>query len=128
VPIGGVNRAVAHAVSYATTLSEDVRVVYVATDPDTTEKVKVRWQAFNPDLPLIVLPSPYRSVMGPLMSYIDRVERRSKNDMITIIIPEFVPRKWWHHLLHNQTALMLRAALHFRRNTVVVSVPYHLSN
>jgi amino acid transporter len=127
IPVAGVNKAVALTLSYAMTLSDDVRVVHIATDAEAAEKVKARWAQWNPGVPLIAIASPYRSVMGPLLSYVDKVERRGKHDMVTVMIPEFVPRRWWHHLLHNQSALMLRAALHFRRHTVVVSVPYHLS-
>jgi amino acid transporter len=126
IPVAGVNRAVAHAIAYAMTLTDDVRVVHISTDPEATEKIKAKWEQWSPGVPLTCVPSPYRSVTGPLMDYLDRVERRNKNDMVTVIIPEFVPSRWWHHLLHNQSALMLRTLLHFRHHTVVVSVPYHL--
>ncbi|HLN60634.1 MAG TPA: APC family permease [Symbiobacteriaceae bacterium] len=127
IPVAGVNRAVAQTIAYAMTLTDDVRVVHVATDPEAAAKIKAKWAEWNPGVALIVIQSPYRSVMGPFLDYVKRVERRHKNDMVTVIIPEFVPRRWWHHLLHNQSALILRTALHFRPHTVVVSVPYHLS-
>jgi hypothetical protein len=126
VPVAGVNRAVAHAVAYAMTLSDDVRVVHVATDPEAAEKLQAKWNTWNPGVSLTVLPSPYRSIMRPLLEYIDSIERKETHDVVTIIVPEFVPKRLWHHLLHNQSALLLRTALHFRRNTVLVSVPYHL--
>lgn len=126
VPIAGVNRAVAHALAYAMTLSDDVRAIHIGTDPEATEKLQCKWNQWHPGVKLIVIQTPYRSMMRPLINYLDKIERRSKLDIVTIVIPEFVPRRWWHHLLHNQSALMLRAALHFRKNTVVVSVPYHL--
>ncbi len=76
---------------------------------------------------LVVLPSPYRSVMEPLLEYIEQVERERPNDYVTVILPEFVPRRWWQHLLHNQRALLIKGALLFRPNTVVTSVPFHLA-
>jgi hypothetical protein len=73
-----------------------------------------------------VLDSPYRSLTGPLLSYIDEVDQRYNDDMLTIVMPEFVPRRWWQHMLHNQTGLILKTALLFRRGRIVTSVPYHL--
>ena len=127
IPVAGVNKAVAQTIAYAKTLTEDVRVVHVATDAEAAEKVKAKWEQWNPGVDLIVIESPFRSVMGPFLDYVNKVERRHPDDVVTVIIPEFVPRKWWHHLLHNQSALILRTALHFQPHTVVVSVPYHLS-
>jgi hypothetical protein len=75
---------------------------------------------------LIVLPSPYRSVMEPLLDYIKRVELERPDDYVSVILPEFVPKRWWQHLLHNQSALMIKGALLFRPNLVVTSVPFHL--
>jgi hypothetical protein len=78
-------------------------------------------------VPLVVLESPYRSLMEPLLEYIEEVEREHPGDYVTVLLPEFVPARWWHHLLHNQRALLLKGALLFKRRTVVVSVPFHLS-
>lgn len=128
VPVAGVNRMVAQTISYALSLSADVRAVHVSIDPETTEKVKARWETWNPGVPLTVLASPFRSVTRPLLNYVDRVERKEHDDVITIMVPEFVPRKWWHNLLHNQSALVLKASLRFRPHTVVVSVPFHLKD
>ncbi|HWI60205.1 MAG TPA: APC family permease [Symbiobacteriaceae bacterium] len=128
VPVAGVNRAVAYALSYAMTLSQDVRAVHVAADPEETERLQARWSEWQPKIKLVVLPSPYRSVVRPLIDYVRRIEGRTRLDVVTVIVPEFVPKRWWHHLLHNQSALLLKAALHFRRRTVVVSVPYHLQH
>jgi amino acid transporter len=126
IPVAGVNRAVAQTLSYARSLSEDVRAVHVSIDNEATERIQAKWNEWNPGIPLTVVPSPYRSVFRPLMEYVDQVEQHEHDEMVTVIIPEFVPGQWWHHLLHNQSALALRAALYFRRHTVVVSVPYHL--
>jgi hypothetical protein len=75
---------------------------------------------------LVILPSPYRSVMEPLLEYIDTVEKERPDDYISVILPEFVPARWWQHLLHNQSALLIKGALLFRPNLVVTSVPFHL--
>ncbi|HEX9897858.1 MAG TPA: amino acid permease, partial [Candidatus Methylomirabilis sp.] len=72
------------------------------------------------------LESPYRSILQPVLRYIDQMEKQQDGAYITIILPEFVPAKWWQHLLHNQTALLIKAALLFRRGKVAISIPYHL--
>ena len=75
---------------------------------------------------LVVLPSPYRSLVRPILSYVDELDKRYDDDVLTVILPEFIPSKWWQHLLHNQTALLIKAALLFRKGIIVTSVPYHL--
>jgi hypothetical protein len=77
-------------------------------------------------MPLVVLRSPYRSVTGPLLEYLDLVQRQDPNQVVTIVLPEFVPARWWQQLLHNQTALLIKGALLFRKGVVVTNVPYHL--
>ena len=127
VPIGGVHRGVLHALHYARTLSPDVTAVLVDTDPEETRKVLQKWEKWGDGIRLEVLPSPYRSIIGPILTYLDRLEAESlPQDMITVVLPQFVPARWWENLLHNQTALLLRMALIFRRGTVVTDVPYHL--
>ena len=119
-------RAVVEALRYAETLSDDVRAVYVDTDPKATEQIRRDWDKWGGRVTLVVLPSPYRSVMEPLLAYITQVETERPNDYVTVILPEFVPARWWQHLLHNQSALLIKGALLFRPNTVVTSVPFHL--
>src|SRR5580765_1746728 len=126
MPIGGLQRAVVEALRYAETLSDDVRAVYVDIDPRATEQIKSDWAQWGGKVKLIVLTSPYRSVMEPLLDYIKRVELERPNDYVSVILPEFVPAKWWQHLLHNQSALLIKGALLFRPNLVVTSVPFHL--
>jgi hypothetical protein len=126
VPIGGVNKAVVQALDYARSISDDVRAVYVNLDSKSSEEVKKDWELWGQGLPLIVLRSPYRSLMEPLLDYIEEVEKERPDDFLTIVLPEFVPARWWHHLLHNQRALLIKAALLFKRNITVTSVPYHL--
>ena len=126
VPIGGVQRSVVEALRYAETLSDDVRAVYVDVDPTGTEAVKRDWETWGGRVRLVILASPYRSLMEPLLEYIEQVENERANDYVTIILPEFVPARWWQHLLHNQRALLIKGALLFRPNIVVTSVPFHL--
>jgi hypothetical protein len=96
-------------------------------DPVTTEHVRKDWETWGGRVRLVVLPSPYRSLMEPLLEYIHQTDESQPNDYVTIILPEFVPARWWQHLLHNQRALLIKGALLFRPNTVVTSVPFHLS-
>jgi amino acid transporter len=126
VPISGLQRAVAEALDYASTLSPDVRVVYVNVDPAATEQLTRSWNDEGQGLPLVVLESPYRSLMEPLLEYIEQLHARHPGDYVTVVLPEFVPAKWWHHLFHNQRALLIKGALLFQPDTVVTSVPFHL--
>jgi hypothetical protein len=104
-----------------------VRAVYVDVDPVGTENVRKDWETWGGRTKLVILPSPYRSLMEPLLEYIERVNADNPHDYVTVILPEFVPAQWWQHLLHNQRALIIKGALLFRPNIVVTSVPFHLS-
>ena len=126
VPISGIQRAVVEALDYAKTLSSDVRTVYVNTDPAATEQLREQWDRWGHNVPLVVLDSPFRSLMEPLLEYIEQIHAAKPNDYVTIVLPEFVPARWWHHLFHNQRALLIKGALLFKPNTVVTSVPFHL--
>ena len=127
VLVSGIHRGVLPALQYASSIAPDnVTAVYVDLDHETTEKFKQKWQRWGFNIPLVVLDSPYRSLTGPLLQYIDEVDARYNDDMLTIVMPEFVPRRWWQHMLHNQTGIILKTALLFRRGKVVTSVPYHL--
>jgi amino acid transporter len=129
VLIGDVHRGVVLAVQYARSLaapSAAVRAVYVETDPARTSKLEEKWARWGLSVPLVVLTSPYRSLLRPLLDYLDQIQSRGDDQMITIVLPEFLPGKWWQHILHNQTALLVKGALLFRKNTVVADVPYLL--
>jgi len=126
IPIGGIQRAVVKALQYGRTLSPDVRAVYVDIDPTSTEMIRQQWHLWGQGVNLVVLPSPYRSLMEPLLEYIEDVQREAPTGYVTVILPEFVPRRLWHHLLHNQHALLIKGALLFKPNVVVTSVPFHL--
>jgi len=127
IPIGGIQRAVVEALRYAESLSDDVRAVYVDTDPAATQQIERDWKTWGGKVKLVVLESPFRSLMEPLLEYLGEVEDERPDDYVTIILPEFVPARWWQHLLHNQRALLIKGALLFRPNTVVTSVPFHLT-
>ncbi len=128
VLIGDVHRGVVRAVQYAKTLAPTaaVRGVFIETDPARTARVEEKWRTWGFGVPLVVLTSPYRSLLRPLLDYIDHIHARGEDQMVTIVLPEFLPRHWWQHVLHNQTALLVKGALLFRPNTVVADVPYLL--
>jgi amino acid transporter len=126
VPLSGVQRAVVHALRYAESISTDVRAIYVNDNAAAIRALKNDWEIWGGSVRLIILDSPFRSVLEPLLEYINRIEKERTNAYITIVLPEFVPSRWWHHLLHNQRALLIKGALLFRPNVVVTSVPFHL--
>jgi amino acid transporter len=127
VPVGDVHRGMLPAIEYARALSPDARGVYVEVDPEQTRRFEERWTRYSDGMPLVVLRSPYRSVTGPFLEYLDLLQKRAPRGVITIVLPEFVPARWWQHLLHNQTALLIKGALLFRKGVVVANVPYHLA-
>lgn len=126
IPISGIHRGIVEAMQYAQSISADVRAVYVEIDSPSTERLQEEWQHWGRGTPLVILKSPYRSVIAPLFRYIDEVRELEHEDMITVLVPEFVTSKWWTGILHNQTAVFIRAALMFKRGVVVTSVRYHL--
>jgi len=128
VPVSGIHNGVISAISYALSISQDVRAVYVEFNAESTENLKKAWTETIPTVPLVVLKSPYRSVISPIVKYIYRVEKEMQDDIVTVIIPEFVTTKWYHQLLHNQTALVLNFALRGRKGLIVTSVRYHLDS
>lgn len=128
VPISGVNNAVANTLRYARTLSSDITAVHIAVDPEVGEKVRERWERWVPDIPLHVVESPYRALIGPLIAFIEELDEEDPHDLTTILVPEFVTSRWWHYLLHQQTAPILRTQLMFRKRWVVTGVPYHIED
>jgi amino acid transporter len=129
VLVGDLHRGVVRAVQYAQSLSPAAKAVYVELDPERTHRLEERWSKWGMGVPLIVLTSPYRSLLGPLLEYIDHLqERGGENHVVTIVLPEFLPARWWQQLLHNQTALLIKGQLLFRKNVVVTDVPYHLKH
>lgn len=126
VPISGIHQGVIDAISYALSISKDVRACYVEIDPEATERLRREWEEVAPLVPLVVLKSPYRSVISPIVRFVHRVAHEAADDIVTVIIPEFVTKHWYHQLLHNQTAIVLNLALRGRKGVVVTTVRYHL--
>jgi len=128
VLVGDLHRGVVEALQYARTLSPGAKAVYVETDPERTRRLEEKWGRHGLGVPLVVLNSPYRSLLGPLLEYVQHLTDRPGKHVVTMVIPEFIPARWWQHLLHNQTALLIKGALLFRRNVIVTDVPYHLKH
>jgi amino acid transporter len=127
VLVGDLHRGVVKAIQYAQSLSPTAKAVFVETETTRTRRLEEKWGKWGLGVPLIVLSSPYRSLLGPLLEYVDHLQQqRGENHIVTIILPEFIPAKWWQHLLHNQTALLIKGSLLFRKNIIVTDVPYHL--
>ena len=126
VPVASLNRVARQTLAYARSISDNVTAVHVADEEEDIEGFRARWEALGVGVPLVIIESPYRALVGPLLKYIDEVDRQRPHDTLTVVLPEFIARHWWEHFLHNQTALRIKAALLFRPGTVVTSVPYHL--
>jgi amino acid transporter len=126
VPASSITKAVAGALVYATTICDDVRAVCVEVDVESTNALREAWEKWDIGVPLIVIRSPFRSVLRPLVRYVDRLGRNTPGELVTVVVPEIVPHRWWEHLLHNKTALYIRTAFLFKPNVVVTAVPYHL--
>jgi hypothetical protein len=126
VPVANLDRAALNALAFAQSISNDVVAVHVAEDRDEAERARKRWEELGGEVRLVIVESPYRSLLPPLLAYIDAVDESDPSRPITVVLSEFVPRHWWEWLLHNQTALRLKLRLFFRRNTIVIDVPYHL--
>jgi hypothetical protein len=126
VPIAAVNRIARQTLAYARSISENVTAVHITDSEEEIEAMRAAWTGLCTDVPLVIIESPYRSLVGPLLHYIDEIDRQRPDDTVTVVLPEFIARRAWEHLLHNQTALRIKAALLFRPGTVVISVPYHL--
>ncbi|MBN2404974.1 MAG: APC family permease [Coriobacteriia bacterium] len=121
------HKGVLPALEYAQTQSSQVRAIHVETDPLDTELLIDRWDKWSGGIPLIILESPYRSLVGPLMEYLDEVREENGNQIVTVVIPEFVIGKWWHRFLHNQSGLMLKFALLFKEGVVTTNIRYHVA-
>ena len=127
MPIGGVHNGTLAALKYARTLSMDVTAVHISIDQNDTDKIEQKWNRWGDGIRLIVLHSPYREFLEPLLEYIDEISTVvSSKEMITIVVPQFVPRLWWTRFLHTRTAEVLRKALLNREGIVILEVPYQL--
>jgi hypothetical protein len=128
VPVRGLNRPAVKALAYARSISDDVTAIHITDDLDTATGLRERWEHWAGGVPLLIIESPYRSFTEPLLNYIENLVDDDPETLVTVVLPEFVPRHWWQSLLHNQDALRLKAALLFRKDTVVIDVPEHLSD
>jgi len=132
VPVSGMHRGTLAALRFARSLSKDVTALVVDVEPEVTARVREKWPVWGHDVPLVVLESSYRSTIGPLLAYLDEVDRREpESGLAVVVLPEFVPARWWQDLLHNQTARLIKNALIYRRgqegkDRVIIDVPYHL--
>jgi len=132
IPISGVHRGMVGAVNFAKTISRDITGVYVELEPGAGSKAQEEWDSLWPDIPFVIVPSPYRSIVAPLLKYLDDTDtEHNDGQLATVVLPEFVPGKWWEAILHNQTAWMLKTALLYHRREygkerVVIDVPFHL--
>ena len=129
VPISGIHRGVVCALQYAKSIAQDhVQAVYVDFEEEATVDLKDKWERWGAGVQLVVLPSPYRELTRPLLRHINRLARENDGDIITVVLPEFIPAKWWQHILHNQSSLLLKGSLLFKKGVIVTSVPYHLEH
>jgi len=128
VPVNGITKATSGALVYATAISDEVVAVYVEVDPSATPKLQSEWESWDIGIPLVVIPSPYRSVLRPLVEYVESLRLVMPGELVTVVVPEIVPKRWWEHLLHNKTAFYIRTAFLFKPNVVVTSVPYLLGH
>lgn len=132
VPVSGVQRATIHALNYARSISDQVTALYIEVEPGTAERVIANWREWFPDIPIVVESSPYRSVIGPLLNYLDRTDaEHNDGQLAAVVLPEIIPAHPWQTLLHNQSALMIKTALLYRRRNkgftrMIIDVPYHL--
>jgi amino acid transporter len=132
IPISNVHRGLVDAVNYARAISPNVTAVYVELEPEAGQRIREKWEDWWPDVPLIIVPSPYRSLIGPLLDFLERTDaEHNDGQLATVVLPEFIPAHWWEALLHNQTALLLKAALLYTRRhlglqRVIIDVPYRL--
>jgi amino acid transporter len=128
MPISGVHSGTLAALQFATSLSDDVTAVHISIDPVETAKVKAKWENWGDGYRLVVLNSPYRLFLEPLLEYIDKISAiQAPNELITIVVPQFVPRHWWTNFLHMRTAESLHKALLHRKNIVITEVPYQVN-
>jgi hypothetical protein len=132
IPVSGIHRGMIDAVDFARSIARDVSGIYIELEPGDARKVIKEWQNWFPDIPLEVRPSPYRSIIGPILDFLDETdEKHNDGQLAVVVLPEFIPARWWHGLLHNQTSWLLKTALLYRRRDVgfqrvIIDVPYHL--
>ena len=125
VPVARIDRAAMQALAFARSVSPNLKAVHISLSTEGAADFQRRWERLGSDIPLDIVESPFRSLLAPLLKYIDAIDK-SDDRPITVVLSEFVPRHWWEQLLYNQTSLRLKLRLFGRRNTIVADVPYHL--
>ncbi|ALC88822.1 amino acid permease [Bacillus sp. FJAT-18017] len=129
IPVAGITHVVENSLNYAKSLNADKLIaVYVSFDKEEQKRFEEKWGKWQPDVRLVTLYSQYRSIIHPLTKFVDIVEHKAaeSNYKVTVIIPQFIPKKGWHNILHNQSSLLIRAYLLYRRDIIITTVPYHL--
>jgi amino acid transporter len=129
VPVAGITKVVEKSVNYAKSITDQVYAVYVAFDREEEKRFEEKWKKYYPDVRLVTLQSKYRSLVTPLMKFISTIENKAEdtNYQVTVLIPQFVTKRTWHHFLHNQSSLLIRAYLIFKKDVIVTTVPYHFN-
>lgn len=127
IPISTPTSVVLQTLEYAKTIGDNIIALHIASDEDSAKRVAEKWNIWNPDVKLTTIQSPYRLLMQPLLGFIEEMQaKKDPEDYITVLIPEFQTKKWWHRLLHNQTGLILRTVLILKERVIVTTIPYHL--
>jgi hypothetical protein len=126
VPLARLDRPARQAIAFANSISQHAVAVHITNDPETADELRERWPDWAGTTELVVVESPYRALVGPLLAYMDALQQQAPERPIVVVLNEVVPNHWWENLLHNQTALRLKLRLFSRRNTIVADVPYHM--
>ena len=126
IPINGVNQAVIRAVDYARSRADEIQAVMVDIDPQSTARNQIQWAQWGCGVRLTVLPCPYRSVLSSFLDYVENLLQKEPDTWVTVVIPEILPAHWWHGILHNQRALLMKASLLFKDRVILIDVPFHL--
>jgi len=126
VPVARLDRAAAQALAFARSVSDEAVAVHVTNEAEAVESMRREWPEWAGGMELVIVESPYRALIGPLLAYMDALQRQDPSRAVLVVLSEIVPRHWWENLLHNQTSLRLKLRLFIRRNTIVADVPYHL--
>ncbi|MCQ6282254.1 APC family permease [Bacillus sp. EB600] len=127
VPVAGITKVVENSINYAKSLTDQIFAVYVSFDREDEKRFAEKWQKWQPNVRLVTLHSHYRSVLHPLSKFIDTVEHKARenNYRVTVLIPQFITKKSWHNILHNQSSFLIRTYLLFKKNVIISTLPYH---
>ncbi|OIK16815.1 amino acid permease [Bacillus sp. MUM 116] len=127
VPVAGITRVVENSINYAKSLTDQIFAVYVSFDREDEKRFAEKWEKWQPDVRLVTLQSHYRSILHPLSKFIDTVEHKASgnNYRVTVLIPQFITKKSWHNILHNQSSLLIRTYLLYKKKVIVATLPYH---